>query len=44
MHIKALLLFLIKAEKEYWKKKRSDEEIGTHKLNEMGVLNMKQKK
>ena len=43
MFTKAFLLNLIRLEKEQQKKKR-DGEIGEHKLNEMGALNMKYKK
>ena len=41
----AFLLHLIKAwERTLKKKKRKDGEIGEHKLNEMGALNIKYKK
>ena len=40
MYKKAFLVHLIKAWERTSKKKR-DEEIGEHKLNEMGALNMK---
>ena len=44
MYTKAFLLWLIKAWERTSKKKRRDGEIGKHKLNEMGALNMKYKK
>ena len=40
MYTKAFLLHLIKAWERTVKKKK-DGEIGEHKLNEMGALNMK---
>ena len=43
MYTKAILLSLIKAS-ETTSKKRKYGEIGKHKLNEMGALNMKEKK
>ena len=41
IHSKAFLLCLIKSWERTSKKKR-EREIGKHKLNEMGALNMKQ--
>ena len=41
IYTKAFILYLIKIEKEYQKKKWRDGEIGEHKLNEIGTLNMK---
>ena len=43
-YTKAFLLHLIKAWERTLKKKRKDGEIGEHKLNEMGALNIKYKK
>ena len=40
MYTKAFLLYLIRA----WENIKKDGEIGKHKLNEMGALNMKWKK
>ena len=39
-HTKAFLLYLIKAWERTLKERRAGE-IGKHRLNEMGVLNMK---
>ena len=40
MYTKALLLYLIRAWERTLKKKRRDGEVGEHKLNEMGALNI----
>ena len=40
MHTKAFLLCMIKALEWICIKKKRDGEIGKHKLNEMGALNM----
>ena len=44
MYKKAFLLHLIKAYKRTSQKKRRNREIGKHELNELGALNMKEKK
>ena len=44
MYTKAFLLHLIKDQERTSPQKRRDGETGEHKLNEMGALNMKQKK
>ena len=41
MYAKAFQLCLIKAWERTSEEKRRDEEIGEHKLNDMGALNMK---
>ena len=44
MYTKAFFTTLDKGLRKNSKKKKRDGEIGEHKLNEMGALNMKQKK